>query len=123
MTHRLRVEAPGGPADVRFLHVLQGMDAGLTADEAILVESEGGTPFAGVAVAGTVVMFPVEAGAVVESITYTAPVITTRHLVTGLEPGSGWDIATEAAGDGVRITITPGSTETANDAGVLTFNP
>ena len=28
---RLRVEAPGGPTDVRFLHVLQGVDAGARA--------------------------------------------------------------------------------------------
>ncbi|HLY81397.1 MAG TPA: hypothetical protein VKQ71_00355, partial [Acidimicrobiales bacterium] len=31
MTHRLVVDAPGGPADVRFLHVLQGVDNGAPA--------------------------------------------------------------------------------------------
>ncbi len=115
MTHRLRVEAPGGPADVRFLHVLQGADGGTAPDAVTLIESEEGTPFAGVAVAGTAVLFPVDVDAVVESVSYTAP-DAVRHLITGLEPGSGWDIAIDSSG---RVTIAPGSAQTANDAGVL----
>jgi hypothetical protein len=58
MTHRLRVEAPGGPADARFLHVLQGLDDGASPTPTSLVESLGGTPFAGARVGETEVLSP-----------------------------------------------------------------
>jgi len=118
MKFRLRVEAPGGPAETRFLHVLQGADAGVTPDTAVLIEGEGGSPFAGVSVAGWVVLFPVDATASVESLAYSAPA-GTRHLITGLVPGSQWDAGAEPAGDGVVVTLQPGTTHTADDAGVL----
>jgi hypothetical protein len=118
MKFRLRVEAPGGPADTRFLHVLQGLDAGSTPDVPTLVESESGAAFAGVSVAGWLVLFPVDISAGVDSLTYTAPAVT-RHLVTGLAPGSQWDVATAPSGDGITITIQPGTSQAADDAGVL----
>jgi hypothetical protein len=118
MKFRLKVEAPGGPADTRFLHVLQGLDAGIQPDVPILIESDSGSAFAGVGIAGWVVLFPVDPGVSVESLGYTAPAAT-RHIVTGLAPGSQWDVATEMAGDDVAITIQPGSSLLADDAGVL----
>jgi hypothetical protein len=97
---------------------LQGFDAGGTPDTPTLIESDDGAAFAGVAVAGWVVLFPVDTGTAVESLSYTAPVAT-RHLVTGLAPGSQWDIVSEPSGDDEAVTIQPGTSQTADDAGVL----
>ncbi len=121
MRFRLRVEAPGGPRETRFLHVLQGADAGTAADPITLFESGPGTPFVGAMVAGTAVLFPVEVGVDVGELTYGAPAGTILHLVTGLVPGGGYDIETQAAGGDVTVSIRPGSTLIANDGGLLGF--
>ncbi len=119
MQFRLRVEAPGGPLETRFLHVLQGADAGIAADPVTLVESSAGTPFVGAVVAGTVVLFPVDAGVEVGELTYAVPTSTTRHLVTGLEPGGRYDVETQSANGDLSVTIRPGGAHHADDGGVL----
>ena len=121
MRFRLRVEAPGGPRETRFLHVLQGGDAGTAADPAVTIESGPGTPFVGAVVAGTVVLFPVDIGVEASEVTYAAPAGTVRRLVTGLVPGGGYDIETQTVGGDVTVTIRPGSTLIANDGGLLGF--
>jgi len=99
--------------------VLQGADAGTAADPITLVESGAGTPFVGAVVAGTAVLFPVDAGVEVGELTYAAPAGTARHLVTGLVPGGGYDVETQAANGEVTVTICPGSAQQADDGGVL----
>lgn len=121
MQFRLRVEAPGGPTVARFLHVLQGADAGVAVDPAIRIESSGGTPFVGAVAGTTAVLFPVDLGSDVSELTYTAPAGTTLHLVTGLVPGAGYEVVTQAAGSDVSVTIRPGSALIANDGGLLGF--
>jgi hypothetical protein len=122
MQFRLRVEAPGGPRDVRFLHILQGLDAGGAADTVTLIESSGGTAFAGAVVAGTAVLFPVEIGTEVTELTYTVPAGSSRHLITGLVPDAGYDIETEDANGERAVTIRAGSAQTADAGGVLVLN-
>jgi hypothetical protein len=122
MQFRLRVEAPGGPTETRFLHVLQGVDAGVTADEGTLVESSGGTPFTGVVVGGTAVLFPVEIGGDVAEMSYAVPAGTVRHLVTGLAPGGGYDVDTESAGGELVVTIRAGSIQRADEGGMLVLD-
>jgi hypothetical protein len=119
MRFRLRVEAPGGPRETRFLHVLQGIDAGAAADQATLVESSGGTPFAGAVFADTAVLFPVEIGADVDEVTYAVPAGTVRHLVTGLVPGAAYDVETRTENGDLAVTIRPGTTQPADGGGVL----
>lgn len=120
MTHRLKVEAPGGPATVRFLHVLQGLDAGATAAPATLIESSSGTAFAGAVVNETVVLFPVEWGATFSSVTYSAPVGVGKHLITGLTPNAGYAVTQQTSNGQVQMTITAnGATVTADNGGVL----
>jgi len=121
MHFRLRVEAPGGPRDVRFLHLLQGVDPGATADEAALVESDGDGAFEGVVVGDTAVLFPVQVGAEPGELSYTVPAAAVRHLITGLVPGGGYDVVAEPAADGLRVTVRGGTTELADDGGVLSF--
>ncbi|MGC4108730.1 MAG: hypothetical protein QM753_20600 [Thermomicrobiales bacterium] len=122
MQFRLRVEAPGGPLNARFLHVMQGVDAGGAADAVALIESTAGTPFTGVVVAGTAVLFPVDLGIDVSDLVYTVPEATTRHLITGLVPGSGYDVETDTASGDLVVTIRTGTTEIADDGGVLLLN-
>jgi hypothetical protein len=119
MQFRLRVEAPGGPLETRFLHVLQGVDAGEAADEASFVTSSEGTSFPGVVVASTAVLFQVEAGVTVETLTYAVPEGTTRHLITGLEPGDTYDVETGVIDARRVVTIRSGTTRTVDDGGML----
>jgi hypothetical protein len=120
MLATLRVEPRGTPKDARFLHVLQGAGTGASADRASLIQSSGGTPFAGAAVKGAAVLFPVSLGAVAE-VRYAAPAGVTRHLVTGLTPGAGYDVARKPGSAGEQITVKPGGSVKADDGGVLVF--
>jgi hypothetical protein len=123
MLFRLRVEAPGGPTRARFLHVLQGVDPGGAANEVLLIESNGGTPYAGAVVGETAVLFPGDLGEVVRELTYTVPAAARRHLITGLVPGSGYDSETQVDGSRLVVTIRPGTGQTADDGGVLSLEP
>lgn len=119
MKFRIRVEAPGGPRDVRFLNVLQGADAGANPDTVELVESSGGTAFAGAVVKGVAVMFPVGLGGSFSGLTYSAPSGTKAHLVTGLTPDAGYDAEVQNSGGSVTVNIKPGSQYKADSGGVL----
>ena len=119
MQHRIKVEAPGGPADVRFLHVLQGADTGASADVVTLVQSSSGTPFAGAHVDDTAVLFLVDLGMSFSTLTYSVPDATRTHLITGLTPNGGYDVVTQTVGSQVQVTVGPGSALTADSGGVL----
>ncbi len=113
--YRMRVEATGGPASVRFLHVIKGADGGASADATTLVTSTGGTPFEGAAANGVVVLFPVDIAVPFATLTYAVPDGTVAQLVTGLAPGAGYTVAQ----NGATVTITPGGTKTADTGGLL----
>jgi hypothetical protein len=119
MAFRLKVEAPGGPRDVRFLNVLQGADAGASADAVDLIESSQGTPFQGVAVRSTAILFPVDLGIAFGTLTYNAPPGITTHLITGLQPNGSYDADIDGSGGRVRVTVRPGSAYRADSGGVL----
>ena len=115
MTHRLRVEAPPGPRGTRFLHVIQGADAGASPDAAALLRSSGGTPYEGVRVKGTAVLFAVNL-ARVDRVAVTVGDVR-RVLVTGLVPGGRY----AARLSGGRLTVRPGNGAgaKADEGGVL----
>ena len=116
--YRLRVEAPGSPKTVRWLHVIQGADGKDRADGAALVASTAGTPYQGASFNDTVVLFPVDIGKFA-SVTYTAPGSTKAHLVTGLTPGAGYKSILQKTGDVTVVTITTGGDQKADSGGVL----
>ena len=118
MQTRLKVEAPGDPTSVRFLQVLQGADAGAGADTAVLIGSDDGT-FAGAAVRGAAVLFPVNLGAPLSSLVFTAPANVTRFLITGLTPDAGYTVQTAPVAGGTRVTIGAGGAQHADAGGVL----
>jgi hypothetical protein len=102
--------------------VLQGLDAGIAADAVSFIESSAGTPCAGVVVGATAVLFPVDAGGVVPDLSYAVTLGTSRHLVTGLLPGGLHDVRIEVEGEELVVTIRTGTTQAANDGGVLVVN-
>ncbi len=119
----LSVEAPGGPASTRFLHVLEGADGGASPSAVTLLESSAGTPHAGAAVRGTAVLFPVDLGGTFAGVTYAVPPGVSSHKVTGLPPGASFGIASvPAAGGGTTVTVSPGGGQVADSGGVLSFS-
>jgi hypothetical protein len=124
MKDRLKIEATGGPADVRFLTVLQGADPKATPSPLTLVQSSGGIEYEGAAAGNVVVLFPrripVDSGAAASTpLVYSAPAQAHLHLVTGLAPGSRFDVSAQAQGDQVTVTLRPGTTYTVDSGGVL----
>jgi Calx-beta domain-containing protein len=117
MGYQLRVEATGGPTTARFLHVLQGADAGMGADTVTLVQSASGTPFSGVVVRSTAVLFPVDLAVPFTGVTFTVPLAATAQLITGLAPSAGYTVTSAPAGGGVQFTVAPGGTSAFTDAG------
>jgi len=116
----LRVEAPHGSQDVRFLHILQGADAGTTAARVSLVLSTG-TPFAGALVDGTLILFPVRLGGAVMGSTYSVPTDTRTQLITGLTPNGGYDVTEHSLRGTMQVTIRTGTAYRADSGGVLTW--
>lgn len=121
MTHRLRVDAPGNPKRASFLHVLQGGDAGVNADSATLIESSIGTAFAGTVVHRTVLLFPVNLDVPFNGTTYSVPVDTRTHLITGLVPDAGYTVTSQTGGANVFISVSTGGSAVADAGGVLKF--
>ena len=118
MTQRLMIEAPDA-SSVRFLHVLQGADAGASAAATSVVTSSAGDAFEGVAVNGVVVMFPVDSGLAFGGTTYAAPAGTTTHYITGLTPGAAYTATVTPSGSGITVILTPDGPLTADAGGVL----
>jgi hypothetical protein len=120
MRHRLRIEDPGSPRDVRFLTVLQGADAGAQPDPATLVRSSWGTAYDGAIVAGTAVLFPVDIETPVAGFTAELPAAgLERILVTGLEPGGEYAVDKEKVGEKLRLHVATGGDAKADEGGVL----
>lgn len=119
MTHRLLVEAPGGPADVRFLHVLQGLDSGVDAGAAELIQVDGETPYVAILINRTVILFPERVGTTPQELAYDAPADTEGHLITGLIPDGDFQAELRTAGDTVRVIVRQGTAHRADAGGVL----
>ena len=115
MKGRLRVEATGGPADVRFLNVLQGADAQVPPSPVTMVESASGTGFAGVEVEGTLVLFKADLQSEFAGVSFLKPGTAARILITGLAPGAAYAV-TET---GNSVTVAPNGPKNADQGGVL----
>jgi hypothetical protein len=116
---RIRVEAPGGPKTVRFLHTLQAGDGNATADNTTLVRSTAGTAFEGVSMNDLVVLFPVDIGTPFSSVSYSVPANTKAQLVTGLTPNTGYKVTSQAGGSSTTVSIAPGGDQKTDAGGVL----
>lgn len=121
MQYRFMVEAPN-QKDVRFLHVLQGADAGSTADPSQIVRSTSGVAFEGAVVHETAVLFPRDFGEPATTLGYEAPAAAKTHVVTGLVPEKKYAVTVKPAGDKVAVTIAPEGALSADKGGVLAFD-
>jgi hypothetical protein len=121
MKFLLQVEATGGPADVRFLHVIQGADAGAAADPVKLLQvsqvDASKSPFEGALVKNTVVLFARRLGEGFAGMSYVAPP-GAKHIVTGLGHGAGYTVSKDAGG---KVTVSPGGAQLADEGGLLMF--
>lgn len=115
MRFRLMVEAPSGPSEARFLHVLQGADrAGRLATSALA--SCGGAMTA-LMVSGTLAIFPNLLTMTPTPFTCTAPGRVTSYLITGLAPHARYTVRLDA-GRG-RLTVALGGGSIADPGGVI----
>ncbi len=115
----MTIQDPSLPADTRFLHVLQGADAGATMVPAAYLQSAGGTAFDGAAFGSTAVYFPVSATTPFAATSFTAPAGVHTLIVTGLAPNSAYGVAAQISGTGHLIHITPGAPGATTDAAGL----
>ena len=115
----LRVEDPAGPRDVRFLHALEGTDAGATPSPVSAVRSLTGTHFEGAAVGAFAALFPVDLAAAFTGVTYSVPSRVTAQIVGGLRPGAGYDVTLTTGSGTVEVSIAPGKAYVADEGGVI----
>jgi hypothetical protein len=121
MQVRLMSEAPGNPKLTRFLHVLQGADADVSADTVALVQSDDGL-WEGAAVHGTLILFAHDFNQTLSApLSYNVPADVKQHIITGLTPGAGYDVQVETTSDGLRVIVNPGTQYQADSGGVLLF--
>ncbi len=120
MQVRLRVDAPRNGESVRFLHLLQGANAGATAAEVTLVRS-GDNSFEGAMVGTHVVLFPVNREPLTTTLAYTVPAAITNHFVTGLQPNTGYTVAVQSSGGDQQVQISEGGSTQTDAGGVLIF--
>jgi hypothetical protein len=116
---RLIIEDPSNPLSLRLLTVLQGTDAAVVADAASPVHSVAGAAFDGVTIKNTAVMFPASIAQPATATTYTVPATVTRHLITGLTPGAGYDVTLATVSNVTTVSVVPGSTYAADVGGVV----
>ena len=121
--YRLAIEDTNNPTNIRFLHVLQGADAGGMADTTTYAQSTGGNAFEGVVVHGVEVLFPVNVlSNNFTSVSYTAPAGVTNHYVAGLTPHAQYAVTVQTNGGQLLVTVTPGPQLTAEQSGLLVFD-
>jgi len=115
-TCRLSVEDTNNPTSIRFLHLLQGADAGVAPDPAIYVQSSSGNRFEGTAFQGSLVLFPVDLlSNNFTSLSYSLQPGITNQWITGLATNAGYSVSQQ----GALVTISPGGSSMSDQAGVL----
>ncbi len=119
MDVRLRVDAPGGPANSRFLNVLQSSDLGATQNTASSITSSSGNAYDGAVVNNAVVLFPVNLDTAFAGMTYSVPNTTTGHLITGLTSNAVYYVTQQTNGGMTTVTVNPSApgTQAITDSG------
>jgi hypothetical protein len=115
----MTIQDPSNPQDTRFLHVLQGSDAGVAMVPATYLQSTGGASFDGAVFGASAVYFPVSVTASFGGTTLSVPPGVHNVCVAGLTGGASYGVSTQSGGGGTVITITPGGSNAADAAGLL----
>ena len=121
--YRLAIEDTNNPTNIRFLHVLQGADAGAVADAIIYAQSTGGNAFEGVIVRGAQVLFPVNLlSNNFASVSYATPASVTNHYLAGLKPNANYIVTIQPSAGQLQVMVAPGLGIRADNAGLLAFD-
>jgi hypothetical protein len=115
----LTVQDLSNPVDTRFLHVLQGADAGAPMTQAWYVQGTSGTAFDGAAFGSTAIYFPVSRTAAFAGATLPAPAGVHTMLITGLAPNTAYGFTVQANGSANTVTISPAGSAAISDAAGL----
>ena len=120
---RVRVDAPGNPADATFLHVLQARDNAASVLTPVLVNGDVGSAFQGARIGDTVVMFAADIRSTPASAAYHVPQTVARHHVTGLDPYKLYSVTVSSASAqwGVAIAASALGTFVPDAGGALAF--
>ncbi|GEM_PF-720623 len=110
------VQDASNPTSTRFLHVLQGADAGASMVAATYVQSTSGTAYDGAVFGANAAFFPVSTTTPFGGVTLTLPAGVHTVMVAGLAPGAGYTVQVS----GGVITIAAGGSSMADVAGLLT---
>ncbi len=119
MHFRVQVEDLAKPMSVRFLNVIEGLDAGAPTIPTSLASNVSGSAYDGAVVGNTCFMFAKTLGQTFTGLTYTVPSTTTTNFVTGLTPGVGYSVSTTNGGNGLMITLAVGGPIMPDAAGVI----
>lgn len=114
MKVRLRIDAPGNPESVRFLHVLQAMDAGATPLAVSLVQTSD-QAWSGTQLGSSLVMFPTKLDQSWQTLSYSTTTPATLHLITGLAASTAYSYSLT----GNTMTIQLGGSQMSDSGGVL----
>jgi hypothetical protein len=112
----MTVQDLSNPVDTRFLHVLQGADAGSPMAAATYVKSTAGVAFDGAVFGSSAVYFPVNAGGGFTGTSLPAPAGVHTMLVAGLSANAPYGVS--VAG-GVATISAGGSDAVTDGAGLL----
>ncbi len=127
---RLRIDATGGPSNVRFLSVVQGADATAVRDAATLVQSVvfGGCAtaaagFEGASVGTHLVLFRNDLATTTQCLEYLTAATVSDHVLSGLTPWGGYSVTRTLEAGNQRLRVVEGGTIRADGGGVLRFDP
>ncbi len=118
---RIIVEDLSKPMDARYLNVLQGADKNAVKSPVTGFASSSGSPYDGAWFSNTAVLIARNLNQSFTGVTYSVPASTTKHYVTGLNPGGTYTATITPAGANIQVSITAGGNKTADSAGVLAF--
>lgn len=119
MNYVLTVQDKSLPTDTRFLHVLQGANAGAQMIQAARLTSTTGTAFDGAVFGSSAVFFPTNVGAV-STTSFGVPATVHTFVIAGLTSSGAYGVTTSTNGTTVTVTLTPGgSGNVADSAGLL----
>jgi hypothetical protein len=120
---RIRVDAPGNPADATFLHVLQAGDNGAVLPAPQRVTDDAAVGFQGAVLADNLVLFAADIRNKPSQAHYHAPQSATRHYLTGIDPDQTYSVSVAANNGQWAVSVTPAAQGAfvPDDGGVLAF--
>jgi hypothetical protein len=116
MKVRLRIDATGNPAEVRFLQVLQAADAAAAIGTPTLIQSTDAA-WQGAQVGSTALLFASKLGQAVTNLTYTFTAPVTTHIITGLSANTAYCVALTAS----SLALSPGCSQLSDSGGVFQY--